>query len=203
MKLLRMFAFRKGIKTSRFSISPVHFVILLTLAHREEGTHGYDILKLMKGGFQGGWVPKSGTLYPALDRLVKNGLVTKHEITQTEPVSSLKERTYHYTITDEGKSLIDEVLKKVPDPFRGIAPFFVYISRHAPPDFHQRFKESMSNRYGLWGRLWAGRILMKQFETQPQKTRDDELQQLESDKQQLKDELELIDKKLKKLQSET
>ncbi len=202
MKLLRMFAFRKGIETSKGRISPVQFLILLTLARREQGTHGYDILRLMKGGFHGRWVPKSGTLYPALDRLVDNGLVEKHEIKQSETTPSPKDRTFRYAITRDGKWIVDEVLEQVPDPFIVISPFWHYVTKHAPPKFHKRFKASMS-RHGLWGRLWAGCVLAGQCGVETPQSRDEELQQLETYKQQLQEELESVKKKLKKLRDET
>ncbi len=202
MKLLRMFAFRKGIETSKGWISPVQFLILLTLARREQGTHGYDILRLMKCGFRGRWVPKSGTLYPALDRLIDNGLVEKREIKQSETTPSSKDRTFRYTITEEGKEVVNEALERVPDPFRVIGPYWRYVARHAPPKFHKSFKDSMS-RHGLWGRLWAGYVLAGHWGIETPKNREEELRQLETYKQQLNEELETVKKKLKKLRDET
>lgn len=195
-----MFAFR-AIRTDRGQISPVHFLILLTLARSKKGTHGYDILRLMKGGFRGGWTPKSGTLYPALDRLVDNGLIAKHEIQPSETSSSPKERTFRYTITDEGKELVQDILTRIPDPFRGISPFWIYVTRHAPPTFHKRFKDSMDKRHGLWGRLWAKCILAGECGEHSPQNEAEELKWLESYKQQLQEELEQIDQKLKKIRS--
>ncbi|MFQ6124511.1 MAG: PadR family transcriptional regulator [Candidatus Heimdallarchaeota archaeon] len=209
MKLLRMFAFRKGIETSKGRISPVQFLILLTLARRKQGTHGYDILRLMRGGFRGRWVPKSGTLYPALDRLVDSDLIEKHEIQRSEMTPSLKDRTFRYSITEKGQEIlnevfnVDEVLERVPDPFIVIGPFWHYVSRHAPPTFQERFRTSMSQRHGLWGRLWARCVLTGQCGTETHQNRDTELQRLETYKQQLQEELETVRKKLKKLRDET
>ena len=203
MKLLRMFAFRKGIETSKGRISPVQFLIILTLARREQGTHGYDILRLMKGGFRGGWNPKSGTLYPALDRLVDSGFVEKHEIQRSETAPSPKDRTFRYTITEEGKEIVKEALERVPDPIRMIGPFWHYVTRHAPPPFQERFKASMKRSHGMWGVLWAKCVLTGQCGIETPRSRDEELQRLETYKQQLQEELEQIDKKLKKLRRET
>jgi len=156
----------------------------------------------MKGGFRGRWVPKSGTLYPALDRLVENGLVEKREIKQSETTPSSKDRTFRYTITEEGKEIVDEALERVPDPFRVIAPYWRYVARHAPPKFHKSFKDSMS-RHGLWGRLWAGYILSGHWGIETPQNKEEELRQLETYKQQLNEELETVKKKLKKLRDET
>ena len=195
MKLLSMFSFRSGIKTSKGRISPVQFLILLTLARKEKGTHGYAILRLMKCGFHGRWIPKSGTLYPALDRLVDNGLVEKQEIKQSETTISTKDRTYSYNVTDEGKEFVNEVLEKIPESFRGTSPFWHYVMRHAP----QKFQKSKNWRRHLIGRLMPGFVLTEQFDIENEQNRDEELQWLETYKQKLQEELEKIDEKLKKI----
>ncbi|MFQ5821974.1 MAG: PadR family transcriptional regulator, partial [Candidatus Heimdallarchaeota archaeon] len=153
-------------------------------------------------GFRGRWVPKSGTLYPALDRLVDNGLIEKREIKQSETTPSSKDRTFRYTITEEGKEIVNEALERIPDPFRVVAPYWRYVANHAPPKFHKRFKDSMS-RHGLWGRLWAGYVLAGRCCIETPQNREEELQQLETYKKQLNEELETVKKKLKKLRDET
>lgn len=188
-----MFAFKSGIKTSKGTISPVQFLILLTLARREKGTHGYDILKTMKCGFRGGWIPKSGTLYPALDRLVDSGLVEKQEIKQSET-----DRTYRYILTDEGKKTVNEVLEMIPDSFRGIGTFWHYVTRHAP----QKFQKDSNWRRHLIGRLLPRYILTEHFDIETEKSKEEELQWLETYKQQLQEELDKINENLKKIRAE-
>ena len=168
------------------------------MARKEKGTHGYAILRLMKCGFHGRWVPKSGTLYPALDRLVDNELVEKQEIKRSETTQSTKDRTYRYNVTDEGKEFVNEVLEKIPESFRGTSPFWHYVMRHAP----QKFQKSKNWRKHLIGRLLPGFVLTEQFGIENEQTeqiRDEELQWLETYKQQLQEELEKIDEKLKKI----
>jgi DNA-binding PadR family transcriptional regulator len=193
-----MFSFRSGIKTSKGGISPVQFLILLTLARKEKGIHGYAILRLMKCGFHGKWIPKSGTLYPALDRLVDNGFVEKQEIKETESLISTKDRTYRYTLTNEGKNVVNEVLEKFPDSFRGPSPFWHYVMRHAP----QKFQQSKNWRLHLISRLLPGHVLTEHFSIENEQNTDDELRWLETYKQKLQEELEKIDNKLKKIKEE-
>jgi len=190
-----MFSFRSGIKTSKYRISLVQFLILLTLARKDEGAHGYAILRLMKCGFHGRWTPKSGTLYPALERLLENGLVEKQEIKQSETTISTKDRTYRYIITDEGKNVVNEVLENFPESFRGPSSFWHYVMRHAP----QKFQKSKNWRRHLIGRLLPGHVLTEQFGIENEQNKDEELRWLETYKQKLQEEFEKIDAKLKKI----
>ncbi|MFX1465896.1 MAG: PadR family transcriptional regulator [Promethearchaeota archaeon] len=168
------------------------------MARKERGAHGYAILRLMKCGFHGRWIPKSGTLYPALDRLVDSGLVEKQEIKESETSISTKDRTYHYIITDKGKKTVNEALEEFPESFRGPSPFWHYVIRHAP----QKFQKSTNWRKHLIGRLLPGYVLTEQFSIENEQNRDEELQWLETYKQQLQEELEKIDDKLKKIKEE-
>lgn len=58
-------------------LTPVAFEILLALA--EAPRHGYDVLLAVERRTRGRLSPNPGTLYRALDRLLRQGLLEAHE----------------------------------------------------------------------------------------------------------------------------
>ncbi len=60
--------------------------------------YGYEIIRELERRFSGHWSPKTGTVYPALEKLEENGLVTG----QIEFRDHGPDRK-HYAITDKGK----------------------------------------------------------------------------------------------------
>jgi PadR family transcriptional regulator PadR len=61
---------QKGMKVGAVSLWP-----LLLLAERP--MYGYEIIKELEKKFSGYWKPKTGTIYPALEKLEKNKSVTR------------------------------------------------------------------------------------------------------------------------------
>ena len=55
-------------------VGAVSLWLLLLLS--EKPMYGYEIIRELEKRFSGYWKPKTGTIYPALDRLEKNRLVT-------------------------------------------------------------------------------------------------------------------------------
>ena len=83
--------------------------LLLCLIGRQP-MYGYQIIKELEKKSQGYFKFKEGTLYPALHRLEKSGLITgKWEI-----LPSGRKRRYYY-ITGKGNNLLEEKITQWQD----------------------------------------------------------------------------------------
>ncbi len=60
--------------------------------------YGYEIIRELEKRFSGYWKPKTGTIYPALEKLERDGLVTSR-IEFREEAPDRK----HYALTDNGQ----------------------------------------------------------------------------------------------------
>ena len=78
-------------------VTPMHTVIMVQLL--EKSRYGYEILRNLRDDFGGVWTPKTGSVYPALNALVKKGLIEKEKI---------EDKTY-YNLTNSGRILMDEM----------------------------------------------------------------------------------------------
>jgi PadR family transcriptional regulator, regulatory protein PadR len=76
-------------------VGAVSLWLLLLLSERP--MYGYEVIRELEKRFSGYWKPKTGTIYPALDRLEKNHLVTSR-IEFREEAPDRK----HYALTDAG-----------------------------------------------------------------------------------------------------
>jgi PadR family transcriptional regulator PadR len=77
-------------------IGTVQLWLLLLLS--DKPMYGYEIIRELERRFSGYWSPKTGTVYPALEKLEDNALVTG----QIEFRDHGPDRK-HYAITDKGK----------------------------------------------------------------------------------------------------
>src|SRR5436853_7837206 len=75
-------------------IGAVSLWLLLLLSERP--MYGYEIIRELEKRFSGYWKPKTGTIYPALERLEKNKLVTS----RIEVREDVPDRKYN-TLTAE------------------------------------------------------------------------------------------------------
>ncbi|KYK38804.1 MAG: hypothetical protein AYK18_06190 [Theionarchaea archaeon DG-70] len=76
-------------------------LILMLLAQKE--MYGYELMKSLGEFTSGIYEPKSGTLYPALKRLEKRGLISSR-MREVEG-NTLK----YYRITDKGKKRLERM----------------------------------------------------------------------------------------------
>jgi len=72
---------------------------LLLCLIEQQPMYGYQIVKVLEARSQGYFKFKEGTLYPALYRLEKSGLITG----QWQMLANGRQRRYYY-ITDKGRS---------------------------------------------------------------------------------------------------
>jgi len=87
----------------RFGRGDLKYVILDLL--KEQPRHGYDVIRALEERFQGFYSPSPGSVYPTLQLLEDRGLVT----------SSEAEGKRVYTITDDGRSFLQERAGEVDD----------------------------------------------------------------------------------------
>ncbi len=77
-------------------VGAVSLWLLLLLS--EKPMYGYEIIRELEKRFSGYWKPKTGTIYPALERLEKNRLVTSRvEFREEAPDRK------HYALTEKGR----------------------------------------------------------------------------------------------------
>ncbi|MDE1765566.1 MAG: PadR family transcriptional regulator [Thaumarchaeota archaeon] len=89
------------IKQKGMKVGAVSLWLLLLLAERP--MYGYEIIKELEKKFSGYWKPKTGTIYPALEKLEKNKSVTS----KVEFMDKAPDRK-HYAITGKGQNELAE-----------------------------------------------------------------------------------------------
>jgi DNA-binding PadR family transcriptional regulator len=107
-------------------LTPIQLLIMIQII--EAPKYGYEILRDLRDGFMGSWSPKTGTLYPALQALVKKGFVTK---------SSKSEKT-HYSLSKKGISTLDDISNYVAEYLLFNSRFIESTVASLPPDFTQK-----------------------------------------------------------------
>jgi DNA-binding PadR family transcriptional regulator len=112
-----MFGKRHDYKGCR--ISPMQLVILLVL--KERPMYGYEVLKALRDHFEGVWTPQTGSIYPALKRLVESGLVASEQ----------RDGTDYYSLTSEGAEWVQETLRRSPRDIRFLAKYLELMDRTA------------------------------------------------------------------------
>jgi amphi-Trp domain-containing protein len=80
-------------------ISPVQMWLLFVLSDGPD--YGYNLIQRLDRMFLGYWKPKAGTIYPALDKLTNEGLVSRSHEHREE---GLDRR--NYTITPNGETAL-------------------------------------------------------------------------------------------------
>lgn len=86
-------------------IGTVQLWLLLLLS--DKPMYGYEIIRELERRFSGYWSPKTGTIYPALEKLEENGLVTG----QIEFRDHGPDRK-HYAITNKGKEELKSIMAR-------------------------------------------------------------------------------------------
>lgn len=87
----------KAAKSRGMKVGAVSLWLLLALAERP--MYGYEIKRELEKRFVGYWKPKTGTIYPALEKLEETKLVTS----KVEFRDGTAERK-HYALTEKGQS---------------------------------------------------------------------------------------------------
>lgn len=96
----------KNIKKNK--LTPLEFTILESIFNSKE-ISGYDLIKNLNEHFADTWVARSGTIYPMLSKLKRDGFLNIKNV--KSPIGPIKKV---YSLTDAGTSLLK---KKVKDNF--------------------------------------------------------------------------------------
>ena len=98
-------------------------VEVLVLAQLRRGpAHGYAILSGLQEQL-GGWQIKSGTLYPALRRLVNRGLIKGKKVQQEDRPDAIE-----YQLTPKGQKVLTHALMHLGDDMRKQDSFWFFLS---------------------------------------------------------------------------
>jgi DNA-binding PadR family transcriptional regulator len=98
-------------------------VEVLVLAQLRRGpAHGYAILSGLQEEL-GGWEIKSGTLYPALRRLVKRGLIKGRKVRQEDRPDAIE-----YQLTSKGQKVLTHALRHLGDEMHKQDSFWFFLS---------------------------------------------------------------------------
>jgi len=93
-----------------FERGDLKYVILRLLA--EKPMHGYEVMQALERESGGLYSPSAGSVYPALQLLADQGLVTSREEDDGRRV---------YRITDAGREYLDQHSDRVDDVFERVA----------------------------------------------------------------------------------
>lgn len=127
----------RGFRFSDERISPVEFVILLSLKKGER--HGYGIIKDLQEQFGKHWEVKSGSIYPALRRLEDRGFISTR-------LSEKDEREY-YKLEEKGEKALEESFEFVERDLEFFDKSFDFFSERMP----SRFFHGMGRCFPMFG----------------------------------------------------
>ncbi|MFW9847391.1 MAG: PadR family transcriptional regulator [Candidatus Thorarchaeota archaeon] len=99
--------------------------LLIFIQLLEGPKYGYEILTNLRDTFEGVWVPKTGTVYPALKTLVKKGFISEEEV---------KETTY-YRITQKGVEYVRDTRDFVKEYVLFNYQFMTVAAKKLPAEF--------------------------------------------------------------------
>jgi len=130
-------------------IGAVSLWLLLLLSERP--MYGYEIIRELEKRFSGYWKPKAGTIYPALEKLEKNHMLTS-QVEFREEATDRK----HYALTDEGRSELantmaywtrmTEILETYRETHQSIFRHKTELRKNQLSEFFTKLAESLRRR---------------------------------------------------------
>ena len=110
-----------NLKKSR--LTPLEFTIIESIFNRKQ-LSGYDLIKNLNKHFAGTWEAQSGTVYPILSKLDKDGFLKAKRV--KSPIGPLRKV---YSLTEAGEELLKhKVNKNYLDQLKFIENFLVELS---------------------------------------------------------------------------
>jgi PadR family transcriptional regulator PadR len=130
-------------------IGAVSLWLLLLLSERP--MYGYEIIRELEKRFSGYWKPKAGTIYPALEKLEKNHMLTSRvEFREEAPDRK------HYALTDAGRhelastmtywTRMTEILETYRETHQSIFRHKTELRKNELSIFFTKLAESLSGR---------------------------------------------------------
>ena len=105
--------------------------------------HGYEVMKALEERTRGCYKPSPGTVYPTLQWLEDEGLVTGRDV----------EGKKVYEITDAGRAFLDENRGTVDDIFDRIADMLERVTAEPVPEVSRAVGRLVSHAYKAAYRL--------------------------------------------------
>jgi DNA-binding PadR family transcriptional regulator len=124
-----------------FESGDMKYVILKLL--RDKPMHGYEVMKALEERTRGCYKPSPGTVYPTLQWLEDEGLVTAKDV----------EGKKVYEITDAGRAFLDEHKSTVEDIFERIADTIERVVSEPMPEVNRAVGRVVSQAYKAAWRL--------------------------------------------------
>ncbi len=118
-----------------FESGDMKYVILKLL--KDKPMHGYEVMKALEERTHGCYKPSPGTVYPTLQWLEDEGLVTGRDV----------EGKKVYEITDAGQAFLDENRGTVEDIFERVAETIERVVREPMPDVNRAVGRVVSQAY--------------------------------------------------------
>ena len=123
-----------SIKKSR--LTPLEFTIIESIFNSKQ-LSGYDLIKNLNRHFAGTWEAQSGTVYPILSKLEKDGFLKAQRV--KSPIGPLRKV---YSLTEVGEELLKhKVNKNYLDQLKFIENFLVELSSIYIHSFPQEKRE--------------------------------------------------------------
>ncbi len=118
-----------------FEAGDMKYVILELL--RDKPRHGYEVMKDLGERFHGCYSPSPGSVYPTLQWLEDEGLVTAREV----------EGKKVYEVTDAGRAFLDEHRDVVDDIFERVRAAVDEVLGGAMGEVHDAVRRLMKTTY--------------------------------------------------------
>ena len=104
-------------------LTPLEFTIIETIFNSQQ-LSGYDLIKNLNRHFAGTWEARSGTIYPILRKLEKDGFLKAQKV--KSPIGPIKKV---YSLTEAGDKLLKyKVNKNYYDQLKFVENFLVELS---------------------------------------------------------------------------
>ncbi|MFW9988815.1 MAG: helix-turn-helix transcriptional regulator [Candidatus Odinarchaeota archaeon] len=111
----------KGLQKSK--LTPLEFTIIETIFNSQQ-LSGYDLIRNLNRHFAGTWEARSGTIYPVLRKLEKDGFLKAKQV--KSPIGPLRKV---YSLTEVGEQLLKyKVNKNYYDQLKFVENFLVELS---------------------------------------------------------------------------
>lgn len=110
-------------RLQKSKLTPLEFTIIETIFNSKQ-LSGYDLIKNLNRSFAGTWEAQSGTIYPILRKLEKDGFLTAQKV--KSPIGPIKKV---YSLTEAGDELLKyKVNKNYYDQLKFVENFLVELS---------------------------------------------------------------------------